>query len=254
MSLTAALGEGTSTSTAPRPLKRSRGHWILLGPGLLYLVLLFVVAPSTIKGGTFVDLRIMLMIALLLFAGLSPRLTGRSALLAGAFFAALVAVRSGYVATAWIAHRQDLAEVRTAIAGVEPGARVLVARGHPGVETDVARPTRALPGVYRLDGHLAALLAIERRAFWPLMFADPAQQPLDVLMPYKAIAQSPGEPIDLALLQTDDRLAPSYIKDWRSKFDDMLLIDPPTPLPMVEGLSPIHVGSYAVLYRVQPRN
>ncbi len=218
------------------------------------LVLLFVVAPSTIKGGTFVDLRIMLMIALLLFAGLSPRITARSARMAGAFLAGLIVVRSGYVATAWIGHRLDLTEVRAAIAGVEPGARVLVARGHRGIDTDVARPTRALPGVYRLDGHLAALLAIERRAFWPLMFADPAQQPLDVLMPYKAIAQSPGEPVDLAVLQTDDRLAPSYIKDWRSKFDEMLLIDPPTPLPAMEGLAPVHIGSYAVRYRVMQRN
>ncbi len=44
MSITAALGEGgAATGAAPRSLKRSRAHWVLLGPGLIYLVLLFVV-------------------------------------------------------------------------------------------------------------------------------------------------------------------------------------------------------------------
>ena len=44
MSITAVLGEGASTSpAAPRTRKRSRAHWVLLGPGLLYLILLFVV-------------------------------------------------------------------------------------------------------------------------------------------------------------------------------------------------------------------
>ena len=44
MSITAALGEGVSTGpSAPATRKRSRSHWVLLGPGLAYLVLLFVV-------------------------------------------------------------------------------------------------------------------------------------------------------------------------------------------------------------------
>ena len=46
MSITAALGEGVSTgpsAPATRTRKRSRSHWVLLGPGLAYLVLLFVV-------------------------------------------------------------------------------------------------------------------------------------------------------------------------------------------------------------------
>ncbi|WP_426595895.1 ABC transporter permease [Cellulomonas sp. McL0617] len=44
--MTAALGEGVATgpaAPAPRTRTRSRTHWLLLGPGLLYLGLLFVV-------------------------------------------------------------------------------------------------------------------------------------------------------------------------------------------------------------------
>ena len=36
--------------------------------------------------------------------------------------------------------------------------------------------------------------------------------------------------------------------------DDVLLIDPPVPLPAVEGLSPLRVTPYAVVYRIQPRS
>lgn len=220
---------------------------------MLVLVAAFLVAPASIKGGTFVDVRIMLMIVLVAFAGLSPRLPRRQAALAALFFAALITVRAGYLASTWTAHRADLAEVRAAIAQVAPGAKVLVARGHRGIDTDVDVATRALPGVYRLDGHLGALLTIERKAFWPSMFADPAQQPITVRPPYDAIARSPSEPIDLPLLQADDRDAPGHIKDWRHHFTDVLLIDPPSPLPVVEGLLPIHVGTYAVRYEVKPR-
>lgn len=217
------------------------------------LAILFFVAPATIKGGTFVDVRIVLMMVLITFAGLSPRLPGRAAGLAILFFAALIMVRTGYLAWSWSGHRADLAEVRMAIANVAPGTKVMVARGHRGIDTEVVVPSRALPAVYRLDGHLGALLTIERKAFWPLMFADPAQQPIMVRPLYNAIARSPGEPIDLPLLQTDDRDAPSYIRNWRSHFAEVLLIDPPSPLPAVEGLSPIHIGTYAVRYAVVPR-
>lgn len=43
MSITAALAESGPPEAAPRPRKSSRAHWILLGPGLIYLLLLFVV-------------------------------------------------------------------------------------------------------------------------------------------------------------------------------------------------------------------
>jgi hypothetical protein len=225
---------------------------------LAALGLVFVVAPSTIKGGTFVEGRLALMFVLLIFAGLQPRITPRQGLLAGLVFAALIAIRTGYVASAWIDHRQDIADVRSVIAEVKPGSRVLVARGRPGHLTEgVSPPERALPGMYRLDGHLGALLAIERRAFWPLMFADPAQQPLAVKPPYDRIAQPLGEPVDWPLLHQDhfsaaDLAAARYLPDWRNNFDYVLLIDPPTPVQPPSGLMPMASNGYTVLYRVMP--
>ncbi|EGP08052.1 hypothetical protein CSIRO_2650 [Bradyrhizobiaceae bacterium SG-6C] len=226
---------------------------------LVALGVVFLVAPSTIKGGTFVEARLALMFMLMIFAGILPRLTSRQALAVGTVVVALSAVRTVHVAAAWVDHRQDLTAVRAAIADVKPGSRVLVARGHPGHEiAGVVPQERALPGMYRLDGHLGALLLIERRAFWPLMFADPAQQPMTVKPPYDRIAHPLGEPVDWPLLHQDrfsaaDLALARYLPDWRGNFDDVLLIDPPTPLQPLPGLSPVAANSYAVLYRIQPR-
>jgi len=50
VSIAAALGEGAATSAPPpRPrTPRSRAHWALLGPGLLYLALFFVVPVAAL--------------------------------------------------------------------------------------------------------------------------------------------------------------------------------------------------------------
>jgi hypothetical protein len=41
----------------------------------------------------------------------------------------------------------------------------------------------------RLDFHIPAMILIERRAFWPGLFADPAQQPVIRRQPYDDLAQ-----------------------------------------------------------------
>lgn len=221
---------------------------------LACLGLVFLVAPSTLKGGTFIEARLALMIVLLMFAGMQPGLPRRQGLLAALVLSVLIGIRTIHVALAWFDHRQDLADVRSVIARVEPGSRVLVARGHPGHETaGVSPPERALPGLYRLDGHLGALLVIERRAFWPLMFADPAQQPLAVKPPFDRLAQPLGEPVDWPLLLKDsfsasDLAAARYLPDWRKAFDHVLLIDPPAPLQPPPGLAPLASSPYAILY------
>jgi hypothetical protein len=218
----------------------------------------FLVAPSTIKGGTFVETRLALMFVLLIFAGIQPRVTPRQGFLAGLVIAALIGIRTSYVAWAWIDHRHDVADVRAVIGEVKPGSRVLVARGQPGyITAGVSPPERALPGMYRLDGHLGALLAIERHAFWPLMFANPTQQPLMVKPPYEAIAHPLAEPVDWRLLHQDsfsaaDLAVARYLPDWRKNFDYVLLIDPPKPLQPPRGLTQVASSDYAVLYRNTP--
>ena len=232
-----------------------RGVQLAPGMPLVFAVLMlgFVVAPSTVKGGTVVDLRFALMMGLLLFAGVQPRFPLPALLVVA--ISALIVVRSGYISAMWFNHRHDLADVRAALARVEPGARVMVARGNPGYLTDVQPPERALPGLYRLDGHIAALLVIERHAFWPLLFADPSQQPLIVKPPFAQIAQPLSEPVEWPLLGEESLSAGTlrsvrYLRDWRANFDNVLLIDPATSARVPSGLSPIYLGPYAQLFRI----
>ncbi|HEY0329017.1 MAG TPA: hypothetical protein VGC77_07930 [Rhodopseudomonas sp.] len=220
------------------------------------LALVFVLQPAEIKGGSFLDVRIALMIGLLAFAAVLPQLQPRCALLAGAILGALIMLRSGSVGAAWIAHRIDIADLRTAIAAVEPGARVLVVRGHAQYMTaNAARPGQALPGIYRLDGHLGSLLTIERGAFLPLLFASPSQQPLAVKPPYLQIAQPLAEPVEWSVLgqETFSRLTlayASYLRDWRLNYDYVLLIDPLPGRPMVRDLEVVAGRGSALLYRI----
>jgi hypothetical protein len=232
---------------------------IELAPGLplavAALLLVFAVAPSSLKGGTLVDLRAALMIGLLLFAGIRPRTTGHEAAFASIVVGVLIALRSAQVGAAWFEHRHDLVELRTAFANVEAGARVLPMRGRPGNLTGTEPEGRALPGIYRLDGHLAALLVSERKAFYPLLFADPAQQPLTIKPPFDRLAQPLGELANWQWLAAKT-LPPEalqrarYLEHWQRDFDYVLLIDAPASVQSHPALRPLYRGSYVQLYRI----
>jgi len=218
--------------------------------GLLFLV--YLAAPVTLKGGTFVDVRFALMMGLLVFAGLRPRLTPDHERWLMLGIAALVALRSFYTGAMWLDHRRDLADLRAAMAEVQPGALVLTARSlNPA--TDAATPERLLPDTERLDSHLPALLVIERRAFWPLLFADPIQQPVRVRAPYARIAWPLYDPVDWDGF--NGPLTPGllgfapYLRNWRADFDNVLLIDRPAALIAPAGLKPVYIGDYVALYR-----
>ncbi|OQW54000.1 MAG: hypothetical protein A4S14_00730 [Proteobacteria bacterium SG_bin9] len=228
--------------------------------GVLVLAVLgaiFIVTPTAIKGGTFVDNRIALMIALVLFAGVEPQLPPRSAIVVGVILAALIGLRSGYIASVWASHRENLAELRSAIAKVEPGKRVLVARGYP-IEPPPGVPAAwVLPGIGWLQSHMPALLVIERRAFWPLLFADASQQPLVVKPPYDRSAHPLSDPVHWSMLNKEPdpdvvRVLARYLPDWRTKFDNVLLLAPTEKLEPVRGLTPLYESAFATLYRIEP--
>ena len=236
--------------------RRTRGA---PGIGIAFgiLAMIYLVAPSEIKGGTFVDVRLGMIVGLLLFAGLRPLPSPQLGLVAGVMFAALIGVRTVYIAATWIDHRQMLAELRGAMAQIAPGSRVMLAHGPRAIGTYTERPERALPGISRLDGQTGALMVVEQRAFWPMLFADPAQQPMEVAPKSKRLSQSRGGPVDFAVL-AEASLSPAtlkqapYLKTWRADFDAVLLLDPPAVLPSTpEGLTPVHAAPVAVLYRIQ---
>lgn len=222
---------------------------------LVVLGLVFVATPSAIKDGTFVENRIALMMALVAFAGIDLRLPRRAGMIVGSIVAALIGLRAGHVGTVWAAHSNDLTDLRAAIAHVGPGSRVVVARGHGIAVTDDAPESRALPGIGWLDVHMPALLVIERRAFWPLLFADASQQPLVVKPPFDRLAHPLSDPVHVSMLVKEPpatvvQVLARYLPQWQSKFDHVLVVGATQPADLSGFAKPVHMGSFAQLYRV----
>src|SRR6185503_19864525 len=87
---------------------------------------------------------------------------------------------------------RDLAELRAVIADVPPGASVYmtnVPQGEAPAYWDAGPLSRRLSNTLLADHHLPALLLIERGAFWPVLFANPAQQPIELRPRYARLAR-----------------------------------------------------------------
>ena len=171
--------------------------WLMLAPravpAVAALVVLYVTLPFDLMSASFLDARIAIMLGYLLFAAVDPvgmPRPARRSVAAG--LAVLFAVRMAVVAAVWAEHRRDVAELRAVIAAVPPGALVYVTNV-PQEEApaywDAGPRSRRLSNGLRTDYHLPALLLIERGAFWPILFANPGQQPIRLRPDYARLAQ-----------------------------------------------------------------
>jgi hypothetical protein len=150
------------------------------------LTALYIVAPLEFKGTGYVDERLIVMLAFMVFATVWPVLPRRLALVAGVTFGLLLSFRMLVLADSWHGYAENLAEFRAVVADLPADSRVFVARIKAGEAPEywsgVAYP-RLLSNGNPTDGHMAALVLIEHRAFWPGLFNDPGQQPI-LLRPY----------------------------------------------------------------------
>jgi hypothetical protein len=229
----------------------------------LALFAAYLVTPSTAMSTAFLDTRFPIMLALLLFGGCAPRgLSRRAGALLFGVLGTLLLVRTAGIAGVWRSYGGDVAALRAVIAPVEPGARVIVAsvdfRNNAAYWT-TSRPGHYLPGFVPLDSHLGALLTIERKAFWPMLFTMRTKQPLRVLAPYDRIAVPQGKPPDIGLLADPSRVRPEdeagYLADWPRDFDYVLLLDPmaagTAAAVLPDRLTLLRVNAMAALYRVR---
>ena len=236
-------------------------------PGLLpaapILLLVYLGVPFALGGGTFVDARLPPMLALLASAGIRPSAAhGWRHRAAAAALVLGFAASWGSVMRVWGAPNAPAAELRAVIAPVPPGARVLVAMPPVNLRAPywrTAPPAVLALGLLRIDYQLPALLAIDRRAFWPFLFSDPSQHPVRVAAPYAALAVPQGAPPDLASLvagrSLDPRWPAPFLRHWRQDFDYLLLLDAGAvarlPAPLAAGLEPVDAGHFAALFRVR---
>ena len=101
----------------------------------------------------------------------------------------------------------------------------------------------------RTDSHLPALLLIERRAYWPFLFDNPSQQPVETLPPYRALADRAGSIADHGALAVPGRVD-------LCGYDYLLLIDaggePDLPHFAADRLLLLAQSDFAALFRVRP--
>lgn len=238
---------------------------------LVVVVLLaaFVVTPFAAKGLAWIDTRFSIMLGFCVFAGARPvgvgRQLGRLGLGVGAL---LLILRTGVVASVWFGYGGTLADIRSTIAPIPPGARVLEVFGtegaEPGDEARMLSPRsldRTLPDSFVTDHNRAALIVLDRHAFWPFMFADPAQQPIQWKPPLNAMARAVTEPFNAAWLSgthpDTDKVAPEFWSDWFHRYDYVLLLERngrTDPATVGNGfLLPIRQTPAAILFKVVGR-
>lgn len=234
-----------------------------IGLALAVLFAAYLVCPFAMKGTGFIDARFPVMLFLLLAAGLRPvavSLRLRAAL--AAVLAVTFLARTTSLATVWFDHNQDLAAFRQVIAHVAPGSRVLVVtvdpQDAPEYWTNSPRG-RQIPGFFRLEFHLPALLTIERHAFIPYLFTVPAKQPLLVRPPYDHISVPEGQPPDWQSLVLGYNVHPvtpaPYLTGWQQNFDDVLLLNAGAAGDLArflpDRLQLVVSGDVAALYRIR---
>ena len=219
------------------------------------LLLLFVVAPVTTKGLSYVDARFSVLLAFAVFAGLQPfRVPGRVAAIVGTGAVALLVGRTALVGSLWHDYGAEAADVRAVAVDIEPGARVLPVWGEP---PDPALSARLMADGTMVDWHLPAVVMIDRHAFWPYMFADPGQQPVRWLGAYATLARdTPGlvRPRMLSGVPQPDAAEFPLWQTWQSRYDYVLFIDIGGPAPGAMGAGWLELRAHrgmATLFRIR---
>jgi hypothetical protein len=203
--------------------------WLIVAPraiaAFLVVVAGYVVLPFDLMSASFLDTRVAIMVGWLAFAVVDPVFPRVVAWrVVGAACAMLFLVRMGVVADAWTEHRRDLAEFRSVIAAIPPGSTVYmtnIPQEEAPAYWDAGPRSRRLSNTLRADYHLPALVFIERGAFWPVLFANPAQQPIRLRPAYAALARTAHfMPAHAALMAEPERA-----EQGLPAFDFVLLLE-----------------------------
>jgi hypothetical protein len=198
------------------------------------LLVAYAVLPQTIKGGYWVDSRMIAMLGFVILAGFMPRgFTPRGEAMLGAAIAVLFLFKVGFIADVWRNSQRDVNSVREVLSKVEPGSMVL--------EADVTKDdnsawfaamplSRNIPLLNPTYWHLGAFALLDRHAFWPTIFAIDSQQPIRVLDPYRANMGAGSAPpdyrfLDAAQLPEEEKQRFPFLANWTDHFGYLLVLN-----------------------------
>lgn len=226
---------------------------------LAMLVLLAVVMPFQMEGAWghvwYADLRLPIVIALLLVAGLRPCNVEPKAMAAVVCVGlVLFGARIYDISVEWWRVDRDFAEFRAALSVVEPGASILP------VQKQNVPPGEGETRFDHVYWHMPMMAVTDRSAFVPTLFTDPSKQPVRATPARAAMDTEFGAPIELALLVDSAHggnavaggvgMKPFWV-DWPRRYDYVLITHfgaKGNPLP--DLLSPVHEGSFFDIYRI----
>lgn len=239
---------------------KSQRQSTLVGQVLL-LAAVYPFVPFVLLKTAWIDQRLPIMMTIILIASVKPRWTSPRARIAVVIiFGFLFAARQIAIAGVWRDHDREVAEFRQDIAPVGPNERVLVARPNLNPDRNAwENNADSVAEMLRNDAtmHLPALLLIDRRAFWPLLFTAAGKQPVSVQPPYDAIAMPEGitpQVKDLAAPSDQALQAAPYLRHWRETFDWLLVLRPTAVADsdhlLVGQVTLVRRGHLAALYRI----
>jgi hypothetical protein len=207
-------------------------------PGLLaasILALGFLVLPISIKSPAWwVNTRMIVMLGFLVFAAFMPRgLSSRQRAISEFVFAILLLAKIAFITGVWIQSQQDVRDLRQVIAPVEAGRRVLdvqVFKSDNPAWFNAMPIGRRIPHLVPTYWHMASFVLLDRRAFWPSIFANDTQQPIRVREPYTQVLGTGSAPPDYQLLGSVQMSAAEakqfpFLPHWDQKFDYVLLLN-----------------------------
>jgi len=241
--------------------RRVQRHAGLLAVGLALFVLSHFM-PGDAFGTGLLDKRLPVMSALMLAAAIRPQVPGgaRGGAIVLAVLLGAVLARSAWIGGIWIVRQDDIRSVEAATAGIAPGSAVLLAENL----TDSAVRRQAPEGRYAQGAsiyrHIPTLIVMSRHAFVPTIFTAAGKQPLKVLPAWadRAVPEGSIPSVD----DLDDPAAARgefhYLKDWRGRFDYLLLVNADLPnrgiaIDRVPGISLVSDRGFARLYQIDRR-
>jgi hypothetical protein len=219
--------------------------WLLTGFSALYLVM-----PFRLFDTAFVDMRIVVTLALIMPAFVSvsfPGVVWRRAAIALA--AAIVIINVGDVTSVWLSYREDFAAVRKSFELLPKGAIVLTAQTGEG--DDPPADLRDYP-VFNLP----TLAVHYADAFVPHLFTAPGKQPVTPRAAWQRLDIPEGGFLPVKFLKyIAERGAPAgtptFVQTWQRDFDYLYLIGPSIPNPMPDRLQFVMGAPRFALYRIR---
>jgi hypothetical protein len=225
------------------------------------LVIIACLSPRSMLGTGWISWRFPIMAllsAMVMFCPL-PNLARRQAILLAMALTIAVFGRTAWIGYNWWQGARDAADVEEVLDAASPGSAILPL-GHMVRADPFGKWQRHFAWGEDTYRHLPTLAIPIAHAFVPTVFTARGKQPLVVIPPWNTLAVPEGSLHSTAVLSCSawlntGMLTAPFLRDWRHRFDYVLVVDASEPDQYVGdalpgGLQLIRESSFARLYKI----